>query len=212
MRSCPKCVSHRLPAASFCCLRSIWDQLCTASTQAGFSERSRNHYLLSFGISLLNQTFLHGHTLAFVFICSNVYKIWFGTSCIAGDLERGVTAALSVVFGEEHVGSSCFLPQKFPTEGWQKGEIEQLCHQTGTFLLEAYYSHCKLLQYQPTPHNCRARDFVHQWPFCRVMSRFCILILSQAVSGPGSVALRGCLRCWTGHLWIDKLIFLAKGV
>lgn len=72
-----------------------------------------------------------------VFICSDVCKIWFGTNCITGDLERRVTASLSVVFGKEHVGNSSFLPENFPSEEWQKGETEQLCHQTGILLLEA---------------------------------------------------------------------------
>lgn len=76
--------------------------------------------------------------------------------------------------------------------------------------------------YSINPHpitGCRAGDFVQQqWPLCRhgVMSwedsRSSGLVLSQAVNGPGSVALGGCLRCWTGNLWIEKLIFLAKGV
>lgn len=57
---------------------------------------------------------------------------------MTGDLERELTAALNLVFGKEHVGSSCFLPKRLPTDGWQKGETEQLCQQTGIFLSEAY--------------------------------------------------------------------------
>lgn len=42
-------------------------------------------------------------------------------------------------------GKLLFSSSEVPS--WGVTQTDQLCHQTGIFLLEAYYSHCKLLQY-----------------------------------------------------------------
>lgn len=53
----PEMCEPQAASSSLCCPRSIWDQLCTGTTQAGFSDRSRKQHLLPFRVLFLNQTF-----------------------------------------------------------------------------------------------------------------------------------------------------------
>lgn len=179
------------------CPRSFWDQLCTGATPAGFSESSSKLHLLSFGILLLNRFYMA--TLSPFALMFTEYNL--------------VSIALQLAWkGEQEQLSAWCLgrntweaPVLFLRSYRLRGDRRVKLNSSAIRQADFYQKHVSLTAniYSINPHPIT----VPSWGFCpavtsvqaqaSALGRLQVLglILSQAVSGPGSVALRGCLRC-----------------